>query len=78
MATILPPAKRADQGRCVTSRVIPNLPDGWREAIDKAVSAAPQPSPELCEKVAGLVAPALAEVLRQRDQGAVHADELTG
>jgi hypothetical protein len=41
-------------------------PPGWREAIDRALAAAPEPSPELCEHVAGLIAPAVLLTLEQR------------
>ena len=34
-------------------------PPGWREAIARALRAAPEPSPALCEKVAALIAPSL-------------------
>jgi hypothetical protein len=32
---------------------------GWWEAIDAAISAAPAPTAELCDRVAGLIAPGL-------------------
>lgn len=34
-------------------------PPGWREAIIAALAAAPEPTPELCEKVAGLLGGAM-------------------
>jgi hypothetical protein len=49
----------------VTSRAMQRTP-GWHDAIDRALSAAPEPSPELCEKVAALMASALAQHLAGR------------
>lgn len=37
----------------------PQRPPGWWEAIDKAIADAPEPSPELADRVAGLLAPHL-------------------
>ena len=34
-------------------------PAGWREAICAALRAAPEPTPELCEQVAGLLGAAI-------------------
>lgn len=36
-------------------------PPGWHEAIAAALRAAPEPSQELCEKVAGLLLGAINE-----------------
>ncbi len=41
-------------------------PPGWKEAIDKAVSAAPGPDTALAERVAALLAPALTKHLSRQ------------
>lgn len=42
----------------------PSRPPFWWESIDAAIADAPEPTAELCDRVAGLVAPHLGHAKR--------------